>query len=103
MLPNGLIRLDLGEVCSIATMFLFFFLQSVYYKMLFGVMLGECDKNWASSPLANHRTELNGNHSSLSTPSTVSPSPEATLEEDISKMSEMERREELRLVKDFNK
>ncbi|KAJ8967230.1 hypothetical protein NQ314_003009 [Rhamnusium bicolor] len=45
------------------------------------------EKQWSSTPVSVRSIEQNGSHSTLSTPSTISPAPEANLEEDLSKTS----------------
>ncbi|KAF5295051.1 hypothetical protein FQR65_LT10604 [Abscondita terminalis] len=63
----------------------------------------DSDKHWTSSPILPRTYELNGTHSTTSTPSTISPAPDLTLEDDSSSksvFSDFERREDGKAGKD---
>lgn len=54
--------------------------------------IGDTDKHWVSTPVTTRTAECNGANSAISTPSTISPTPDtAPLEEDLSKGAEMDR------------
>ncbi|KAB0796722.1 hypothetical protein PPYR_10783 [Photinus pyralis] len=65
----------------------------------------DTEKHWTSSPILSRAYELNGTNSPNSTPSTISPAPDTTIDDDLSSKSlfnDFDRREDSKTVRDSN-
>lgn len=65
----------------------------------------DTDKHWSSSPILARAYDFNGTHSTTSTPSTISPAPDATIDDDApskSMFNDFERREDSKTVRESN-
>lgn len=71
----------------------------------YNALLGDGEiKSWIrgeSTPASSRSSELNGTHSGLSTPSTISPGPDQILEDETLKVFNESYKDELRVSKEL--
>lgn len=63
---------------------------------------GDTERQWGSTPSSHRTYELNGTNSTISTPSTISPAPGSTFEEDGPTKSIFSNDHENKIAKELN-
>lgn len=71
-----------GRKCFVYTKHYRKYGNFIRHRKIFRFCVGD-EKHWPSTPISLRSAELNGTNSTISTPSTISPAPEQSLEEDL--------------------